>query len=198
MMHAVEQEVWTGNNMHSPLSASVRLMDMKCRYQFPEGLYNEFSQFMQEMIPKPNLMPHDYYNAKKLVRGLGLPVDVIHCCNNNCMLFWKEDNDLDRCKFCGHMRYKAIRRGSAKRKVDVPYKKMHYFPITPRLQRLYASNATAGHMRWHAEHMQEDGKMCHPSDSPAWKHLDSTFPEFANEVRNVRIGLCSDGFQPSG
>ena len=75
---------------------------------------------------------------------------------------------------------------------------MHYFPITPRLQRLYASNATARHMRWHAEHMQEDGKMCHPSDSPAWKHLDNTFPEFATKARNVRIGLCSDGFQPFG
>ena len=64
----------------------------------------------------------------------------------------------------------------------MPYKKMHYFPITPRLQRLYASNATANEMRWHSEHQMEDGKMCHLSDAAAWKHFDGQFPNFSSEV----------------
>ena len=75
---------------------------------------------------------------------------------------------------------------------------MHYFSLTPRLQRLYASTATASQMQWHAEHETEDGQMSHPSDALAWKVFDQKHPDFASEVRNVRIGLCSDGFQPFG
>ena len=40
--------------------------------------------------------------------------------------------------------------------------------------------------------------MRHPSDSPAWKHLDNLYPEFGSEIRNVRLGLASDGFNPFG
>ena len=40
--------------------------------------------------------------------------------------------------------------------------------------------------------------MVHPSDSEAWKHLDACYPSFAAEPRNVRLGLCTDGFSPFG
>ena len=53
-------------------------------------------------------------------------------------------------------------------------------------------------MRWHDEHIQEDGTMCHPYDSEAWKHFSRVHPSFALESRNVRLGLCTDGFQPFG
>nr|KAJ0194986.1 hypothetical protein LSAT_V11C700374240 [Lactuca sativa] len=50
----------------------------------------------------------------------------------------------------------------------VSFKKIHYFPLTPRLKRLYASEATATSMRWHSEnHGHDAGVMCHPSGSKA-------------------------------
>ena len=132
------------------------------------------------------------------MQGLGLPVEKIHCCNNGCMIYWGEDSELSSCKFCQHPRFKTSRRGSYKQKTNVPFKKMYYFPLTPRLQRLYASTATAKDMRWHAEHMSEDGVMRHCSDSEAWKHFNHSHPDFAAESRNVRLGLCTDGFNPFG
>ncbi|XP_020262242.1 uncharacterized protein LOC109838190 [Asparagus officinalis] len=51
-------------------------------------------------------------------------------------------------------------------------------------------------MRWHKEDRIEDGKLRHPADAEAWKHIDKTFPNFAHECRNVRLGLSSDGFNP--
>ncbi|GMJ02948.1 hypothetical protein HRI_003964000 [Hibiscus trionum] len=76
---------------------------------------------------------------------------------------------------------------------------MYYFPLTPRLQRLYASKVIAKHMRWHVEHqIDEVGLMCHPSDSLVWKHFDQEHPTFSYETRNVRLGLCTNGFQPFG
>ena len=78
------------------------------------------------------------------------------------------DEHLISCTFCGHDRYKR-HVGSRKRKL-IPYKKMYYFPLIPRLKRLYASNATTVEMRWHHEHTKEDGLMRYPSD------FNNTYP----------------------
>ncbi|CAH9075324.1 unnamed protein product, partial [Cuscuta epithymum] len=40
--------------------------------------------------------------------------------------------------------------------------------------------------------------MGHASDSEAWKHIDNIYPDFASDPRNVRLGLCSDGFAAHG
>ncbi|KAF3643640.1 putative peroxidase 4-like [Capsicum annuum] len=53
-------------------------------------------------------------------------------------------------------------------------------------------------MRWHKEENIEDGVMRHLSDSIEWKSLDEHYPTFSTELRNVRLGLASDGFQPNG
>ena len=180
------------------MSAAVRILDLKCTYQFSESAYNDFSEYFQEVLPDDNLMPKDFYSTKKLVQGLGLPVEVIHYCFNKCMLYWGANSDKLNCKFSGHDRYKPHRRESTKRKVHIPYNKMHYFPLTPRLQRLYASSATTSEMRWHTEHEMEDGKMSHSSDALAWKMFDHKHENFAAKVHNMRLGLCSNGFQLFG
>ena len=38
----------------------------------------------------------------------------------------------------------------------------------------------------------------HPADSPQWKKIDELFPNFGNEERNIRFGLCTDGINPYG
>ncbi|KAL9230702.1 hypothetical protein vseg_006018 [Gypsophila vaccaria] len=40
--------------------------------------------------------------------------------------------------------------------------------------------------------------MCHPSDGEEWKPFDSLYPDFADESRNVRLGLCTDDFASFG
>ncbi|KAL0453018.1 UNVERIFIED_CONTAM: hypothetical protein Slati_1279900 [Sesamum latifolium] len=53
---------------------------------------------------------------KKLIRDLGLPFEKIDACNNDCMLYWKDDIDLDYLKFYGEARYKPSRERSPNRK----------------------------------------------------------------------------------
>jgi hypothetical protein len=43
---------------------------------------------------------------------------------------------------------------------------------------------------------ENDQVMVHLSDSEAWKALDDFDPDFVRDVRNVRIGLATDGFSP--
>lgn len=38
----------------------------------------------------------------------------------------------------------------------------------------------------------------HPCDGEAWKQFDDSFSDFAEEPRNVWLGLCTDGFSPFG
>lgn len=75
---------------------------------------------------------------------------------------------------------------------------LRYFPIAPRLQRLYAAKSMADQMTWLAQSRHEDGYMFHPSHGEARKHPDSSFPSFASQPHNVRLGLCTDGFSPFG
>ncbi|PKU65335.1 hypothetical protein MA16_Dca001225 [Dendrobium catenatum] len=111
------------------------------------------------------------------------------------MLYFKEDIAETVCRHCNAPRFKPKSRNRRKQK-DVPVSRMFYFPIIPRLQRLYASMRSAAHMRWHNDHIPQEGVITHPSEAEAWKHFDRTHPTFAAELRNVRLGLCADGFTP--
>ncbi|CAL2228637.1 unnamed protein product [Prunus armeniaca] len=111
------------------------------------------------------------------------------------MLFYKEHESLDTCPICNESRFKMT---SQNRTTKIPQKVMRYLPLKPRLQRLYMSTHTATDMRWHQEKRVDDDVMRHPADGEAWKEFDRTFPEFAADPRNVRLGLATDGFNPYG
>ncbi|CAM8956313.1 unnamed protein product [Rhodiola kirilowii] len=54
-------------------------------------------------------------------------------------------------------------------------------------------------MRWHANRNETDPEYIrHPADGESWQNFDKKFPEFASEIRNVRLGLATDGFNPFG
>ncbi|KAL4579492.1 hypothetical protein LXL04_015641 [Taraxacum kok-saghyz] len=72
----------------------------------------------------------------------------------------------------------------------VPHKVLRYFPLTPRLRRLYSSRHTAKEMTWHKTGRSEEGKMRHPVDGTAWKDFDAKYPDFAKEPRNIRLALA--------
>ena len=97
------------------MSAVVRLFHMKSEHHFSERCYDDFIQFLREVLPDDNKMIDNFYRTKKLVQGLGLPVEKIDCCNNNCMIYWGDDSALTSCKFCNHPRFKR-KRGSYKHK----------------------------------------------------------------------------------
>ncbi|CAL2247049.1 unnamed protein product [Prunus armeniaca] len=147
------------------------------------------------MLPMDNCLPKDHKQAQKVLNGLGLGYEKIHACKNNCMLFYKEHESLDTCPICNESRFKMT---SQNRTTKIPQKVMRYLPLKPRLQRLYMSTHTATDMRWHKEKQVDDDVMRHPVDGEAWKEFDRTFPEFAADPRNVRLGLATDGFNPYG
>lgn len=84
------------------------------------------------------------------------------------------------------------------KKKQQPAKILRYFPLIPRLQRLYMSSKTAELLKWYALKENPDGLLRHPRDTKAWKKFDSLYPEFALDSRNIRLALSTDGFNPFG
>ncbi|GJX68699.1 hypothetical protein Tco_0304426 [Tanacetum coccineum] len=115
--------------------------------------------------------------------------------NEELFQLGKDNKDEEICPTCKASRWKN--KDTTRKKV--PNKVLRYFPLIPRLKRMYGSLHTAKHMTWHATgKCTEDGKMGHPVDGKAWKEFDKNNPEFAKEHRNVRLGLAADGFNPFG
>ena len=48
----------------------------------------------------------------------------------------------------------------------------------------------------HKEERSKDGKLRHPANGLAWKDFNRVYPDFAQDCRNVRLGLSSDGLNP--
>lgn len=190
----VQQPVFPGCEA-SFLSILVKLLHTKVVSSWTNKSFTILLQILNDFLPKGHLMPSSYYEAKRMLRELGLGWYPIHACINDCVLFRKELKDKDECPECKESRYKNAD-GTGKK---VPRKVLRHFPLTPRLRRLYLSRKTARDMRWHKEKLvPEDNLLRHPADAIAWRNFDETYPLFAQDPRNVRLGLASDGFNPFG
>ena len=200
MLDAVNNLLWPRCENHSQLSMVARMLNIKVEHHLSECEFDAIAKLMKEVVPKKNLIVESFYETKRMVRGLGLPIKKIHCCHNGYMIYLKEDLNKTLCRFCDHLNFKKNdnTNGKGRKKTDVPFKKMHYFPLKDWLLRLYSSKATANEMRWHAEHVVEDDVMQHPSNSITWKHFNDVHPNFAIEIKNVKLGLYTDGFQSFG
>ncbi|XP_058192172.1 uncharacterized protein LOC131309573 [Rhododendron vialii] len=124
----------------------------------------------QKSISVRETLPKSFAEAKKFNEALGFSYEKIDAC----------PKDYD---------------GMAKL-TQIPAKQVRHFPLKPALQKLFMSKETSKHMRWHAEGRTNDGKWRHPADTPAWKTFNEKHPEFAKDIRNVRLGLTADGFNP--
>ncbi|GJS26330.1 hypothetical protein Tco_0486950 [Tanacetum coccineum] len=100
------------------------------------------------------------------------------------------NKDVHFCPVCKTSRWKDSNTPGKK----VPKKVLRYFPIIPRLQRLYKSSHIAKEMTWHATgKCTEPDKMKHPVDGRAWKNFDTKYLDFAEEPINVQLGLAANG-----
>jgi hypothetical protein len=190
-----DEPLWDGCTNHSKLSAVAQVFTVKSNHGLSETSYDKIMEWARSILPKGNKLKENFYVVKFMMKPLSLGYQKIDICPNFCMIYYLENAELTKCMTCGHSRYKH-RTGMGKNLVA--YKKLRYFLITPRLQRLFMSPRTAEHMTWHQSHNMIDGVMVHPSDGEAWKHFNSVHPHFLAESRNVRLGLCIDGFNPIG
>ncbi|CAN6712891.1 unnamed protein product [Malus baccata var. baccata] len=174
LLEEADQDLWSGCKEFKKLEAVI-----KCLAGMLDKIFTTLLELIKRMLPEGDCLRESCYKVKKLINDLGLTYVKIDACPNDCMIYWKDTSDLTVCSVCGESRYKITNAEDRSRKK-------------------IATKHTAKHMRWHATEYPKDEFMRHPSDSPAWKHLDNLYADFASEIRNVRLGLASDGFNPFG
>ena len=196
-----EKPLFPGCTNFSKLSAVLKLYNLKASNGWSDKSFTSLLKLLVDMLPNDNELPNSCYKAKKLMCPLGLEVQRIHACPNDCILYRNEHENMHTCPRCGVSRYK-VKDGdeelcSTGRKRSAS-KVVWYFPIIPRFKRLFANPTDARYLRWHGEGRKVDDKLRHPADSAQWRIIDSKFPKFGAEIRNLRIGLSTDGINPFG
>ncbi|XP_035837155.1 uncharacterized protein LOC118485043 [Helianthus annuus] len=198
LVNEAEEKVYP-NCKYNKLSCVVHLYHLKCLNGWSNKSFNMLLEFLEDLLPEGNLLPKTTHQVKKIMANLGLRYEKIHSCPNGCMLFWDDKEKDEVCSFCGSSRWKVYE-ASPEDEESPPKKKaskiLRWFPLKPRLQRLFMSSKTSNLMKWHHTDRVRDGKLRHPADALVWKDFDEKFPEFASDPRNVRLALSSDGFNP--
>src|SRR5664279_5348476 len=186
------------------LGTTLELMQWKAENGVSDKGFEKLLKILKKMLPKDNELPPSTYEAKKVVCPLGLEVQKIHACINDCIRYRGEEyENLNACPVCGTLRYKISRddpgdiEGERSRN-RVPAKVMWYAPIIPRLKRLFQNKEHAKLLRWHKEDRKKDVMLRHPADGSRWRKIDREFKDFACDGRSLRFGLSTDGFNPFG
>ena len=196
-----DKPLYPGCKKFTRLSAVLKLFNLKAKNGWTDKSFTELLELLTEMLPEGNVMPSRYYEAKKILCPMGLEYEKIHACPNDCILYRKEYVNYNHCPKCKASRYKKKDGESIDDEVvkkGPPAKVVWYLPIISRFKRLFANADDAKNLRWHAEERKYDGQIRHVADSLQWKKIDSLFPNFGKESRNLRLGLATDGMNPFG
>ena len=176
----------------SILCTCLTLLNLHLTYGWSDASVTALFKLMKTTIlPNENEMPESRDVAKKILTDVGMDYTTIHACQNDCILFRGEYANLDVCPKCQESRYRQDLSSTT-----IPAKVLRHFPIIPRISHMFKCRSIAKLMAWHSTSRSSDGVMCTPADSPAWQHIDLTWPEFKKEPRHLCLGLAMDGVNP--
>ncbi|GMY20189.1 hypothetical protein FCV25MIE_15428 [Fagus crenata] len=184
LLEESEKPLYEGCEKYSNLAFIVKLMHIKCINCWSKNSFNMLLELLKDAFPMCETLPTSNYGAKKIVGDLGLHYEKIDACENDYMLYYKENSKAYQCSFWNGKK--------------VPWKVLRYFPLKPRLQRLFMSAKTAADMRCHHDERLNDGVLRHPVDAEAWKSFVQIHELFSSDPQNVRVGLATDVFNPFG
>ncbi|KAK6791163.1 hypothetical protein RDI58_010244 [Solanum bulbocastanum] len=142
MIEDGKQPLYEGCKKYSKLSFLIKLHHIKCLCRMTDKAMGMILELLKDAY-EDSKIPASFYEAKKTINKLGLNYTKIHACPNDCMFYFgKDDEGLQECKKCKTSRWKEKNKKQ-------PAKILPYFPLKPRLQRLYMCSKTAESMRWH-------------------------------------------------
>ena len=72
---------------HKKLGSTLELLQWKAETGCTDKGFEKLLTIVKKLLPKNNELPTSTYKAKKLVCPLGLDVEKIHACPNDCILY---------------------------------------------------------------------------------------------------------------
>ncbi|KAK1631026.1 hypothetical protein QYE76_005341 [Lolium multiflorum] len=173
MMAAAKRPLYEGAKI-SQLDAIAQVLADKAQFDSTRACFEKNLVTVGNMLPEGHCLPKTMYATKKMLKALNMD----------------------------YVKYHEIKRANGEKvQTKVAVKILRYLPFIKRIQRLYMSEESAKQMTWHKNGLRfkdEEGRlnMGHPSDGKAWQNFDAKHPDKANDARNVRIAIATDGFNP--
>jgi hypothetical protein len=90
----------------SKLFTSLKLLQLKATHHWTDRGFKALLDLLSDMLPEGNEIPKTTYEVKQTICPLGMEVEKIHACKNDCVLFCGDHADLTECPECGAPRYK--------------------------------------------------------------------------------------------
>jgi ssDNA-binding Zn-finger/Zn-ribbon topoisomerase 1 len=196
LLSEAEAPLYPNCSKFTKLSALISLWNLKAKNCWSDTSFNGLLEVLRDMLPENNLIPETVYKAKTTLKALGMEYEKIHACPNDCILYRKEYVNATKCPTCNTSRWEKAKDNSDR--VNVPAKVMWYFPPISRFKRMYKSKNIVNDLMWHHSMRVKDGRLRHPADSPAWAEVDTLWPAFKAEPRNLRLAISADGVNPHG
>ena len=89
------------------LGTTLEMLQCKAANGVTNKGFEELLGIVKNMLPEGNELPSTIYEAKKVVCPLGLEVQKIHSCPNDCILYRGDEYEkLDACPVCDAKWYK--------------------------------------------------------------------------------------------
>jgi len=143
------------------------------------------------MLPRKNELPDRTYEAKKIIRSMSLDYEKILAYPNDCILYRKKYEYLEKCSVYGKSWYKANDKSSTK--------VLWYFSIILRFKRMFKNAEYAKNLTWHSDGRIIDSMLWHPADFLQWNMINGKFSEFESDARNhLWLGLSISEMNPHG
>ena len=104
------------------------------------------------------------------------------------MVFRGDFADSVICPTCGAERYSRN---------NIPSKSFTYFPIGPRIVRMFESPVYSELIQTHASSLQDEPEIvCDIQQSTMWKEAYGSDGIFKGDGRGIALALCADGVNP--
>ena len=115
----------------SKLEADIMPLEFKSTNGLSDKGFDQLLGIISKMLPK-NELPKKTYLTKQMICPIGLEVEKIHACSNDCILYCGDEyKDLDACPKCEAPWYKEGPLDKGTKTRGGPVKVIWYFPIAP-------------------------------------------------------------------
>jgi hypothetical protein len=80
----------------------VKHFQLKASNRWSDCSFKDLLTLLKDMLPQGNAVLETIYEAKQIICLLGLEVEKIHMCKNDCILYrGPEYEDIEKCPICG-------------------------------------------------------------------------------------------------
>ena len=79
---------------YTKLFMALKLLQLKATHHWTDRSFKALLDLLHDMLLEGNEIPKLTYNCEKIICSMGLEVEKIHACKNDCILFCCDNADL--------------------------------------------------------------------------------------------------------